>query len=125
MRVETCVTRYLFETKKYFFIFFTPFYAFFSTLPSTQTMRVIALIFFFELLAMKNWAMNMHFNPTYSLRLFLGGRQTPPPPAIHRFRPPAFIGLKVKGWLDCWMVGWLDDWMVGWLDGWMTGWLDG
>ena len=86
MRVETCVTRYLFETKKYFFIFFTPFYAFFSTLPSTQTMRVIALIFFFELQAMKNWAMNMHFKfkpYSFSLRPFSRGGGAKRPPRLY------------------------------------------
>ena len=40
------------------------FYTFciFLTLPSTQTDKVIDLIFFNEL-ALNNWAMNMHFNP--------------------------------------------------------------
>ena len=44
------------------FNIFLTFFAFFSTLPSTQTIKVIDLIFFNEL-ALKNWAMNMHFNP--------------------------------------------------------------
>ena len=44
-----------------------------STLPSTQTVKVIGLSFFFFELAMKNWTMNMHFNPLLILRgLFLG-----------------------------------------------------
>ena len=41
---------------------FKPFFDFFSTLPSTQAIKVIGLIFFYEL-ALKNWAMNKHFNP--------------------------------------------------------------
>jgi len=48
-----------FKQKK---IFFSPFLTFFSTLPGTQTIKVIDLIFFNEL-AMINWAMNMHFKP--------------------------------------------------------------
>ena len=37
-------------------------FAFFSTLPSPETIKVIDQIFFNEL-AIKNWSMNMHFNP--------------------------------------------------------------
>ena len=48
--------------QKIFLTFFLLFFAFFSTLPSTQTIKVIDLIFFNEL-ALKNWAMNMHLNP--------------------------------------------------------------
>jgi len=47
MHVETFVTLlYFFKTKKYFFHFFDPFLGIFSTLPSTQTIEVIGLIFF-------------------------------------------------------------------------------
>ena len=51
------------KTKKlFFFSFLNLFLAFFSTLPSTQTIKVIDLIFFNDL-ALANWAMQMHFNP--------------------------------------------------------------
>jgi len=44
MHVETFVTLWdLFKTKKYFFTFFTLFQAFFSTLPSAQTIKDIGL----------------------------------------------------------------------------------
>ena len=49
------------KQKKYLFHFFDPFLGIYSTLPSTQTIKVIGLIFFFEL-ATKNFAINMHFN---------------------------------------------------------------
>ena len=64
MNVETCVTLwYLFKTKqKYILHFLELFLTFFLTLPSTQTIKVIDLIFFNEL-ALKNWAMNMHYTP--------------------------------------------------------------
>ena len=53
MHEETCVTVWdLFKTKKYFFSFF-----------STLHIKVISLIFFFYELALKHWAMIMHFNP--------------------------------------------------------------
>ena len=51
-----------FKQNKIFLTFVLPFFGIFSTLPSTQTIKVIDLIFFNEL-ALKNWAMNMHFNP--------------------------------------------------------------
>ena len=63
---------------KIFFTFFYLFLAFFSTLPSTQTIKVIDLIFFNEL-ALKNWALEHAFQPyTYSLKPFFRGRGTPP-----------------------------------------------
>ena len=46
---------------------------------------------------MKNWAMDVYFNPIPILQgLFLGGVPTPTHPhsALHRLRPPAIIGLK-------------------------------
>ena len=48
MDIETCVTlSYLFKTKKnIFFHFSDPFLAIFSTLPSTQTIKVSGLISF-------------------------------------------------------------------------------
>jgi len=36
--------------------------ALFSTHPSTQTIKITGFIFFSKL-ALKNWAMNVHFNP--------------------------------------------------------------
>ena len=64
MDIETCVTLsyLLIKQKNYFFRFSEPFLAFFSTLPSTQTIKVIGLTFFNDL-ALANWAMHMHFNP--------------------------------------------------------------
>ena len=64
--------QYLFKTKKKFFIFL-PFLWIFSTLPSTQTIKLFRSNFFFFELPMKNWAMNMHLNPIPILQgLFLG-----------------------------------------------------
>ena len=84
VHVETCVTLwYFFKTKKNFH-FFTLFRHFFQPYSSTQTIKVIGLIFFYEL-ALKNLAMYMHFNPIAILQgLFLEGRRAPnaPPPAI-------------------------------------------
>ena len=51
-----------FKQKNICYIFLSFFWHFFSILPSTQTIKVIDLIFFDEL-ALKNWAMNMHLNP--------------------------------------------------------------
>ena len=69
---------------------FNPFQEFFPTLPSTQTIKVIGIIFFFEL-AIKNWAMNMHtFQPyAYFLRPFCRGGGAKHLQAIHRFRFPS------------------------------------
>ena len=54
---------YLFKAKKNIcFRFSDPFLPSISTLPRTQNIKVIGLIFFYEL-AFKTWAMNMHFNP--------------------------------------------------------------
>ena len=53
MNVETCVT----IKKK-----FLPFFGLFSTFLSAQTIKINSLIFFNEL-ALKNWSMNMYFNP--------------------------------------------------------------
>ena len=68
MDIETCVTlSYLFKTnKKYIFL------CRFSTLPSTQTIKVIGIIFF------QGFGIG---------KMVYAQRQTPPPP-IHRFRPP-------------------------------------
>jgi len=66
MDVET----YL-KQKRIFFTFLELFLHFFSTLHSVKTIKVY---FFFNELALKNWAMNMHFNPIHILYgLFLGG----------------------------------------------------
>ena len=54
-------------------------------------------IFFFNELALKNWATNMHFNPVPILQgLFLrGGWGYAPPPRLYiDSDPPAFIGLS-------------------------------
>ena len=60
MHVETFVTLWdLFKTKKYFFTFFYPFSGIFfqpSLAPKLLKISVYEL-------ALKNWAMNMHFNP--------------------------------------------------------------
>ena len=89
MNVEACVTFwYLFKTKIFFFLIFLPFFRH----PSTQTIKVIGLIFF-----PVSWPWK--FQPyTYSLRPFSrrgGGRQTPPQ-AMHRFRPPSLYRVKQK-----------------------------
>ena len=58
MDIDTCVTlSYLFKTKNKIFVFF--FLHFFN--PSAQTIKAIDLLFFNEL-ALKNWAMNVHLN---------------------------------------------------------------
>ena len=107
IHVETCVTLwYLFKTKKcYLKNFFDPFIGIFSPLPSTQIIKVICLIFFYEL-ALKNWAMKMHFNskPILSGLFSIGGAKRPPPQVIHRFRPPAFIRLKVNESCDSYTI---------------------
>ena len=70
--LETCVTLcYLFKTKKYFYLFL-PFFAFFSTFPSSQTIRIMGLSFF-------QWA-----------GLSRGGQ---PPRLYIDSDPPASIGL--------------------------------
>ena len=59
MDVGTCVTLLYGKTKqKYILHLFDSFLAFFSTLPSTQTIDYRSN---YEL-ALKNWAMNMNFN---------------------------------------------------------------
>ena len=71
MHVETRVTFwYLFKTNFFSFIFL-PFLGIFSILPSTQTIEVIGLIFFLFELAMKIWAIEMHFNSIRILYDFL------------------------------------------------------
>ena len=84
-----CVTLgYLFKTKKIYFSFFH-FPAFFRHF--FQTIRVIGLIFFLWA-GLKKLGYEHAFQPyTYSLRPFSRGG----PQAIHRFRPPAFIGLSI------------------------------
>ena len=53
------------------------------------------LIFFFNELALKNRAMNMHLNPIPILYFSKGGgRGTPPPRLYIDLDPPAFIGLN-------------------------------
>ena len=93
MHVETCATLwYLSKTKKnIFFLILSLFKAFFPQLPSTQTIKVIGLIFFL-------WAGHEKlgyehvFQPyAYSLRPFSRGG----PQAIQRIRPPSlYIGLN-------------------------------
>ena len=63
-------TWYLFLTKYIIYIFFSIFWYFFQPFPSTQTFQVIGLIFFFNELALKNWAINMHFNPMHKNKGF-------------------------------------------------------
>ena len=81
---------------KYFLHFFNPFLAFFSTLPSTQTIKVINLIFF-QSADLEKLGFEHAFQPyIYSLRPFSkgGGRKTPPSSLYIDSDPPAFIGLK-------------------------------
>ena len=73
---------FVLNKKNIFNIFLTFFQAIFSTPPSTQTIKVIDLIFFFNELALINMGYKHAFQPySYSLRPFLrgGGRGTPPP----------------------------------------------
>ena len=95
MQVGTCVTLwYLFKTKQiYFFLFFT----FLSKLPSTQTIKVISLIFLWAGLEKLGYK-QAFYTYIYSLRSFSrrGGGTKRPPQAIHKFRPPAFLGFKRK-----------------------------
>ena len=69
---------FVLKKRNFFNIYLTFFLAFLSTLPSTQTIKVIDLIFFSNELALKK------------LGYFLWGALDgpPPPPSIHRFRPP-------------------------------------
>ena len=69
----------------------------FSTLPSTQTIKVIGLIFFLRA-GHEKLGYEHGFQPyTFSLRPSSRGAPNAPPQAIHRFRPPAFIGLITHG----------------------------
>ena len=94
MDIETCVTlSYLFKTKKnIFFHFSDPFLAIFSTLPSTQTIKVSGLISF-----SLSWPWQIGQRTCIStLYLFSkafsrGGGSAKK--AIHRF--PDFIGLAL------------------------------
>ena len=85
---------YVFK-KNIFLIFLNPFLLFFSTLPSTQTMTVIGLIF-----SSMNWPWQIGLctcfstRYTYSLRAFYRGGATNAPQAIHRFRPPSLYRVK-------------------------------
>ena len=88
--------------KKMFFFTFLTFFDIFSTLLSTQTIKVIKIIFFNEL-ALRIWAMHMHFNPIpILLCLFLGGGGCGmhPPQSLHRFRPPSLYRViwELSGW---------------------------
>ena len=49
--------------QKIFFTFFTLFLAFFSSLPRRSNYYSYRSNFIFDELALKIWAMNMHFNP--------------------------------------------------------------
>ena len=76
MGVEPCVTFwYMFKTKhKYFLLYFHPIFSILSTLSNAQYLKVIGLIFFLNKLALKNRAINMHFNPVpifYDLFLYI------------------------------------------------------
>ena len=67
-----------FKQTKYFLHFF----GIFLTLPSTQTIKVIDLIFLMTWL--KNWSMNIHFNPIPILQgLFLMGGGVGRPPTVY------------------------------------------
>ena len=67
------------------------FWTFFSTFPSTQTKKVIDLIFF-KGAGLEKLGYEHAFQPyTYSLRLFSKGGDAPPQ-SIHRFRPPSLVG---------------------------------
>ena len=82
--------------KKMFFFTFLTFFDIFSTLLSTQTIKVIKIIFFNEL-AFRIWAMHMHFNLIpILLCLFLGGGGCGmhPPSLYIDSDPPAFTGLS-------------------------------
>ena len=65
--------------------------------PNYESYRSI----FFNVLALKNWTLNMHFNPIHIISgLFLGGgRETPSPRPYIDSDPPAFIGLKLQIYL--------------------------
>ena len=88
MHVETCI-KMIFVFKKKFVLTFLTLYRHFS-LPCTQTIKVIGLIFFLwaglEKLCNEN-----AFQPyIYSLRSFPGeGVRRPPPGFRFRFRPPS------------------------------------
>ena len=88
---------YLFKTKIILFPFFDPFFGIFSTLPSTQTIIVIGLIFLLWV-CHKILCFEHAFQPyPYSLRpVFRGGGQTHHPRAIHRLRPPSLYRVNIS-----------------------------
>ena len=80
-----CHTLIFVLNKKTFFTFFWPF---FETLPSTKLLKLS--VYFFNELAFKS-----AFQPsTYSLIPFFYGRGGTPPANLYIFRHPVFIGLK-------------------------------
>ena len=97
MDVETCVSlQYLF-LKKILLIFFNLFLAFFQSLPSTKTIKVID--FFFQWTGLEKLGHeHMHFHPPrhYSRG---GARNAPHPQSIHIFRPLSLYRIKY-----CWNI---------------------
>ena len=93
MDVETCVSlQYLF-LKKILLIFFNLFLAFFQSLPSTKTIKVIDLFFQWTGLE-KLGHEHMHFHPPrhYSR----GGARDAPPRSPYIYSDPSvFIGLSI------------------------------
>ena len=83
----------LFAIKAKYFLHFLTILAFFSTLPGTQTFKVIGLIFFNEL-ALHNWAINMHFSLYLLFKAFFYGGAWAARLYIDT-DPPAFTVLKL------------------------------
>ena len=84
------------KQKNIFFNFSEPFFGIFFNPPQHPNYESYRSNFFFNELALTNWAMHMLFNPVYLFsKGFLqgGGRQTPPRLYIDS-DPPVFIGLK-------------------------------
>ena len=87
--VETYVTLwYLSKKKSYFFTFLI---GIFSTLSSSQTLKVIGLIFSISW----PWKMIMHFNPIPNLYVLFLGYGTPPGFTWDSDPPLVFKGLRI------------------------------
>ena len=79
---------------KIFFPFLILLIGIFFNPPQHPNYKIFQAIFFNELV-LKNWAMNMHFNPIPILYgLYLGGGAWAASQSIHRFRPTSLYRVK-------------------------------
>ena len=84
--------------KEIFFTFFDHFLAFFSTLPGTQTLKVISLIFFISwpcIIGLWKWISTLYI--LFKAFCRVGRGAPPPPPRLYiDSDPPAFTVLKLS-----------------------------